>query len=263
MRKFALAVAALAIGTVTASAADMAARPYVKAPAPIAAVYNWTGFYVGGHVGWGEAKQDWFLIQNAVGFGFSKDGVIAGGYAGYNWQLGSNFVLGAEFEGSWSDLQQGNVPCTIGQAAICRNDVNWLGSVRGRAGVAFNQVLFYAAGGWAFADASHDRQFLPLGGGPFTSGVSDTRDGWVAGRGRRMGVRRQLDWSRSIRPLRLWYQDLSHPGAQQLLGYQGFAHGGHGPRRPWLQVLTLNSSKPRHRPGLFVVPCSQARIGLL
>ena len=180
MRKFALAVAALAIGTVTASAADMAARPYVKAPAPIAAVYNWTGFYVGGHVGWGEAKQDWFLIQNAVGFGFSKDGVIAGGYAGYNWQLGSNFVLGAEFEGSWSDLQQGNVPCTIGQAAICRNDVNWLGSVRGRAGVAFNQVLFYAAGGWAFADASHDRQFLPLGGGPFTSGVSDTRDGWVA-----------------------------------------------------------------------------------
>ena len=180
MRKFALAVAALAIGTVTASAADMAARPYVKAPAPIAAVYNWTGFYVGGHVGWGEAKQDWFLIQNAVGFGFSKDGVIAGGYAGYNWQLGSNFVLGAEFEGSWSDLQQGNVPCTIGQAAICRNDVNWLGSVRGRAGVAFNQVLFYAAGGWAFADASHDRQFLPLGGGPFTTGVSDTRDGWVA-----------------------------------------------------------------------------------
>ena len=180
MRKFALAVAALAIGTVTASAADMAARPYVKAPAPIAAVYNWTGFYVGGHVGWGEAKQDWFLIQNAVGFGFSKDGVIAGGYAGYNWQLGSNFVLGAEFEGSWSDLQQGNVPCTIGQAAICRNDVNWLGSVRGRAGVAFNQVLFYAAGGWAFADATHDRQFLPLGGGPFTSGVSDTRDGWVA-----------------------------------------------------------------------------------
>ncbi len=31
-----------------------------------------------------------------------------------------------------------------------------------------------------FADATHDRQFLPLGGGPFTSGVSDTRDGWVA-----------------------------------------------------------------------------------
>jgi outer membrane immunogenic protein len=180
MRKFALAVAALALGTASASAADLAARPYVKAPAPIAAVYNWTGFYVGGHVGWGEAKQDWFLIQNAVGFGFSKDGVIAGGYAGYNWQLGSNFVLGAEFEGSWSDLQQGNVPCTIAQAAICRNDVNWLGSVRGRAGVAFNQVLFYAAGGWAFADATHDRQFLPLGGGPFTSGVSDTRDGWVA-----------------------------------------------------------------------------------
>jgi outer membrane immunogenic protein len=182
MKKLALAAAAIfALFAGSASAADMAARPYVKAPAPVAAVYNWTGFYLGGHVGWGEAKEDWFLIQNAAGFGFRQDGVIAGGHAGYNWQLGSNFVIGAEFEGSWSDLRQGNVPCTIAGAAICRNDVDWLGSVRGRAGVAFNQILFYAAGGWAFADVTNDRQFLLAPG--ITSGVRDTRDGWVVAAG--------------------------------------------------------------------------------
>ena len=180
MKKIALAAAALSIlFTGAASAADMAvkARP---APPPLVAVYNWTGFYVGGHVGWGEAKDDWFLIQNAVGFGFRKDGVIAGGYAGYNWQVGTNFVIGAEVEGSWSDLRQSNVACTIVQAAICQNNVNALGSIRGRAGLAFNQFLLYAAGGWAVADTNYNRQFLPLGGGPFTSGVSETRDGWVA-----------------------------------------------------------------------------------
>lgn len=169
----------LSLGVVgTASAADMAvkARP-LPPPAPI---FTWTGFYLGGHVGWGESREDWFLIQNAVGFNFRHDGVFAGGYAGYNWQVGSNFVIGAEVEGSWSDIRQSNVPCTIVQAAICQNDVKALGSVRGRAGLAFNQILLYAAGGWAVADLTYNRQFLPLGGGPFTSGVNDTRDGWVA-----------------------------------------------------------------------------------
>src|SRR5436190_286617 len=180
MKKIALAAALTVAFAGAASAADLAARPYTKAPPPIVSVYNWTGFYVGGQVGWAEAKEDWFLIQNAVGFGFKKDSVIAGGYAGYNWQVGSNFVIGAEVEGSWADLRQSNIPCTIAQAAICRNDVKALGSIRGRAGVAFNQILLYAAGGWAVADVTYDRQFLPLGGGPFTSGVNDTRDGWVA-----------------------------------------------------------------------------------
>ena len=167
----------VALGSAGASqAADMAVKA-VRAPV---AVYNWTGFYVGGHVGWAEAKEDWFLIQNNVGFGFRKDSVFAGGYAGYNWQVGNNFVLGAEVEGSWSDLRQSNIACTIGQAAICTNNVNALGSIRGRAGVAFNQFLLYGAGGYAVADTSYNRQFLPLGGGPFTSGVSQTRDGWVA-----------------------------------------------------------------------------------
>ena len=44
--------AAMSLSATGALAADMAARPYVKAPPPIVAVYNWTGFYIGGNVGY-------------------------------------------------------------------------------------------------------------------------------------------------------------------------------------------------------------------
>ena len=47
MKKITVATSVLALGTVSASAADMAARPYTKAPVAVAAVYNWTGFYIG------------------------------------------------------------------------------------------------------------------------------------------------------------------------------------------------------------------------
>jgi outer membrane immunogenic protein len=52
MKKIFLATAAVLIGVSAASAADLAARPYTKAPAYEATpIYNWTGFYIGGHVG--------------------------------------------------------------------------------------------------------------------------------------------------------------------------------------------------------------------
>jgi outer membrane immunogenic protein len=66
MKKIVLAAAALAIGTVSASAADLAARPYTKAPAPIAAVYSWTGFYIGADVGYGWGRSTGTLT-NAAG----------------------------------------------------------------------------------------------------------------------------------------------------------------------------------------------------
>ena len=53
MKKIALALTALAALTGTASAADLAARPYTKAPAPVAVVPSWTGCYVGGGGGYG------------------------------------------------------------------------------------------------------------------------------------------------------------------------------------------------------------------
>ena len=58
MKKIAIAVAALLVGSMSASAADLAARPYTKAPVAPIMVYNWTGCYIGGNVGGGWAKTE-------------------------------------------------------------------------------------------------------------------------------------------------------------------------------------------------------------
>lgn len=90
-----------------AAAADLAPRMYAKAPAPVAAVYDWTGFYIGGNVGysWGRSN-DTSTLTNGAGTvlftNYSKanlDGVVGGGQIGYNWQV-QNWMLGLE-----SDIQ--------------------------------------------------------------------------------------------------------------------------------------------------------------
>lgn len=180
-----LAVAAIGLaGSQVASAADMpvkAAPRYVTPPPP---VYTWTGFYIGLQGGYGWSNDDWHLQQNAVDFSFDGTGGFVGGYAGYNWQI-NNFVIGAEVEGSWADISKDGQDCTIFQTALCSTKVEGLGSVRGRLGFVFgpqNQLLAYAAGGWALASAKYNRVFQP-NGVPFTSGVSDTINGWVVGGG--------------------------------------------------------------------------------
>jgi outer membrane immunogenic protein len=70
MKKFLLGtvgLVALGVMAVPASAADLAARPYTKAPAPmIAAIYDWSGFYVGLNGGWGSSRKCWDLVQNGA-----------------------------------------------------------------------------------------------------------------------------------------------------------------------------------------------------
>ena len=58
MKKLVLALTAVAALTTSASAADLAARPYAKAPVPVAPAYNWTGFYIFGGGGGGLWAAD-------------------------------------------------------------------------------------------------------------------------------------------------------------------------------------------------------------
>ena len=94
MKKVLLASACLFALAAPASAADLAARPYTKAPVAVASVYNWTGFYLG-IVGGGA----W---ENGSGDPKMKGGFV-GGTAGYNWQT-CNVVFGVEafFAPQWS-----------------------------------------------------------------------------------------------------------------------------------------------------------------
>jgi outer membrane immunogenic protein len=186
MKKFFLGSAALlaAAAYQPASAADMAARPYTKAPmaAPVQ-VYNWTGFYIGGHVG-----GAWRDNNNTFGglTGGNDDGrFLAGGQIGADYQaVGSNWVFGIEGQYSWINRDNNNgVIFPAGPAAgfVYFNDTRAIASVTGRIGYAWGPALLYAKGGYAYADRRND---LVFAGAPFVGAFDrGSRDGWTVGAG--------------------------------------------------------------------------------
>lgn len=165
MKKALLASACLFALAAPASAADLAARPYTKAPvAPLASVYNWTGFYLGivGGGAWEASSTD-----------PKMQGGFVGGTAGYNWQTG-NVVFGIEADGAWADV---NASATaLGVTVASKTDA--LGTVRGRIGWAVNNILLYGTGGYAWID--NKVTVSALG-----ASVSDSKwhSGWTVGAG--------------------------------------------------------------------------------
>ena len=104
-------VALIAFGAAApVSAADLAARPYTKAPPMVAAIYDWSGFYIGANGGYGWSRQcvDVAAINGvAAVFGEGcndKGGGIVGGQIGYRWQAGT-WVFGLEAQGDWANLR--------------------------------------------------------------------------------------------------------------------------------------------------------------
>jgi len=154
MKKILLASVALFGFAGAASAADLPVR--AAPPAPIIAavpVFTWTGFYVGVNAGYGWNPNDSIVVN---GFRFDLDdegGFVGGAQAGYNYQIGS-FVVGLEGDIQYADFG-GDDRFDFDGDGILDDDFNtsdWFGTVRARAGVAFDRALIYATGGFAFAD---------------------------------------------------------------------------------------------------------------
>ena len=146
-----IAVASTVVFTPAASAADMPVKalPRVTAPPP---VYNWTGFYVGGHVGylWGRThvEEEGVVIED----GAATNGVIGGALAGYNWQY-NQFVFGLEGDFGWTNANGTGLAVVIPTTTQPNtHDFNWTSHVRGRFGYAADRWLFFVAGGLAIAD---------------------------------------------------------------------------------------------------------------
>jgi len=141
MKQLLLASVALSVAT-AASAADMPARPYQKAPPPaLVAVYNWSGFYIGAMGGYGSETG-----AGSGGFG--------GGTIGYNWQFpGSQFVFGLEGDFAGGSIKDSFTE-DVGGGLLATQDtkIKTFGSVTGRVGLAFDSALIYAKGGYAFAN---------------------------------------------------------------------------------------------------------------
>ena len=176
MKKFLLGTVALvALGaTVPALAADLPVRnaPYTKAPAYMAPIYNWTGFYIGGHVGGA------FAGNNSLD---GSDGRFLGGIqGGADYQFGNNVVIGIEAEYSW--LANGSTGVVFPAGTVVTTNSNQLGSVTGRLGYSFGPTLLYAKGGYAWKD--NDNISVVAAGAPaaFTTD-NNHKDGYTVGAG--------------------------------------------------------------------------------
>jgi outer membrane immunogenic protein len=146
--------------------------------------YNWTGFYIGamGGYGWSNSGgRDW-------------DGGFAGGTIGANWQM-SNFVLGVEGEGAWSNIGRNTTGGLIGAS----DRVEAFGSITGRLGVAFDNILLYGKGG--FAVASNKVGVSVLG---VTFSDTRTHTGYTVGGGLEYGF--TPNWSAKAEYLFAHYQ---------------------------------------------------------
>ena len=171
MKRLVFATSLLAFGPITAEAADLTP---VSMPTKVPAqqVGNWTGFYMGGNVGYGRgsygASNSTGTLVNTNGgsapFGFNAvsgngNGVTAGIQTGYNWQI-EQAVLGVEADWQYinSKVSTGNSAIPI-LAAVGGNftggasvSTDWYATFRGRVGYAFGPALLYATGGIALAE---------------------------------------------------------------------------------------------------------------
>ena len=181
MKKFLLAtVAIVALGaTAPALAADLAARPYTKAPAYAAPIYNWTGFYIGGHVGGAFGGNHGFIgtVNN------DSDGRFLGGLQiGADYQFAPNWVVGIEGQYSWLGNNNNGVAFTgAGAGYVYTHDQRGLGSVTARLGYTWGPALLYVKGGYAYSDYNESLTLLGVAQ-PFTLNSSH-HDGYTVGAG--------------------------------------------------------------------------------
>ena len=189
-----IAIASLA--ATSAFAADLAPRPYTKAPVMVDPGYNWTGFYAGlnGGYSWGRANTTMtgisplaplFPIPAFAPFRQDVNGGLAGGQVGYNWQVDRKWVLGLEGDIQWSGERSSSLLTVVGpnypsgrtgipflgspggadfnatltQTANLAYSLEWFATFRGRAGLLVDpQTLLYATGGLAVGGFKYSAQ---------------------------------------------------------------------------------------------------------
>lgn len=218
MKRFVVLAALIGgLSVSAASAADLGARPIMKAaPIPVA-VSNWTGFYIGAHAGYGWGRAQ---VTPTFGTAFSAaqaqllaasgspsldtHGGLGGLQAGFNIQSG-NFVWGIEADASYSGIRGSRATPLIifpgGSGLIDRSfseedRLKWLSTVRGRVGYATPDLLIYVTGGLAIGRREFSQFIITdpaINFNNLRASVSETRAGWTAGGGLEYALSR--NWS--------------------------------------------------------------------
>jgi outer membrane immunogenic protein len=159
-----------------ANAADLPRREAMpmKAAPMYAAPYNWTGFYIGVNGGGGFGSSEWNNARASSG-NFDMSGAVVGGTLGYNWQM-NQVVFGLEGDMDWSNIK-GSTTCGL---TSCNTSSNWLATVRGRVGYAFDRFMPYVTGGLALGDVKAEA--------PSLGSTSETKAGWTLGGGLEVAI---------------------------------------------------------------------------
>ena len=205
MRKSHFAKAAVL--AVTLAGPAVAADLPLKSPAPVVPAFSWTGCYLGGHIGGARASKAMTdpvqLVQDTLSgtpittgittVTTTPTGVVIGGEIGCDYQFAGNVVIGVEGTASGTTMRGSafvGLPFT-GELALVQSTNDFLASVTGRIGYAFDTVLLYGRGGVAVAGDKYD-----VSGGDFAAGLvpgpfhfngADNRYGWIVGAG--------VDWA--------------------------------------------------------------------
>ncbi len=204
-KKILMTGAALAALTGAASAADLPLRTAPPVFTPPVPIFTWTGAYFGINAGYafsndtrfrnissGDAVNQNALVTNVrpASFRTSDDGFTAGGQVGYNYQFGpgNGIVVGVEADTSYTDLDKtGSNLATVGNAVYTNRfhgGLDYLGTVRGRVGYAFQQFMVYGTGGFAFGEVNRRATFFDGTGAVAYSGrQSNMQTGYAYGGG--------------------------------------------------------------------------------
>jgi outer membrane immunogenic protein len=214
MKRIVLAAAALAVLAMgSANAADMGRRSAMpaKAPAYVAPIYNWSGFYVGinGGGGWGHSSVTGPL---STGGDFDVKGGLIGGTLGFNYQVGQ-VVYGLEGDIDWSNIK-GSATCAVGVTCEAKN--NWLGTARGRIGYAFGSFLPYVTGGLAVGDVKTTATGL--------GSASSTKAGWTLGGGVEAAI--SGPWTAKVEYLYVDLQSANAPAGASTEFHTNVVRGG-------------------------------------
>jgi outer membrane immunogenic protein len=189
-----------AIGLVATAAPALSADLPMKAPAYVPPpVYDWTGFYIGGNVGWGwDTVKSTEIAPGAgafpIGTAFTprhENGWLGGVQAGYNWQPAPNFVFGLEGEFTWSDITGTSVTISTVRAGFTSASTAKLKDFAlgtFRLGYAADNFLFYGKGGVAWGQFTGSSIATNPNGTLFETTTFGGNDaGWVLGVGTEWG----------------------------------------------------------------------------
>ena len=208
MKKFLLGTVGLVALSLSApaSAADLAARPYTKAPPPmIAAIYDWSGFYVGLNGGWGSSRKCWDIdtcrraCRSLAEGCHDATGGTVGGQIGYRWQARTGCsawkrrATGLTSSGSQRQPQFFRAPSPT------RSRIDAFGLFTGQIGYAFNNALLYVKGGAAVTADRYEHTFDRAPTSVFDSARRNPL-GWRGRRRPRIRLRPELVGGHRIRP---------------------------------------------------------------